>query len=89
VWAVSNDPLDKLKAYAGYAGISFPLLSDATLSVVRAYGIHNARQDLAHPTTVVIDRRGVVRYIREDIDFRVRPSADEVLAAARAIRASK
>jgi peroxiredoxin len=87
VWAVSNDPVDKLKAYAGYAKISFPLLSDATLSVVRAYGIYNERQDLAHPTTIVIDRTGVVRYVREDVDFRVRPSADEVLAAVRKLPA--
>ena len=89
MWAISNDPVDKLKAYAAHAGISFPLLSDTTLSAVRAYGIHNARQDLAHPTTIVIDRRGVVRYIREDIDFRVRPPVDDVLAAVRAISAKK
>ena len=86
---MSNDPVDKLKAYAAYAKVSFPLLSDASLSVVRAYGIHNERQDLAHPTTLVIDSTGVVRYVREDIDFRQRPPIEDVLAAVRALPPAK
>jgi len=89
VWAVSNDPLDKLRAYAAYAGITFPLLSDTGLVAIKAYGILDERQQIAHPTTFVIDRKGVVRYAREDVDFRVRPSAEELLAALRALPPAK
>lgn len=86
MWAISSDPPEKLAAYARYAGISFPLLSDGDLAVTKAYGIFNAQQDLAHPTSLVIDRKGVVRYVREDIDFRVRPSPEELLGALKAIK---
>jgi len=86
---VSNDPPEKLKAYAKVAGITFPLLSDADLSITTAYGILNQRQHLAHPTSLVIDRGGVVRYVREDIDFRVRPAAEELLGTLRALSRQK
>ena len=85
MWAVSNDPIANLNGYATHAGLTFPLLSDADLSVIKAYGILNERQEIAHPTTFVIDRSGTVRYAREDVDFRVRPSPAEVLAALRAL----
>jgi len=34
-----------------------------------------------HPTTVIIDRQGVIRYLRVDIDYKVRPSVAELLEA--------
>jgi peroxiredoxin len=32
-----------------------------------------------HPAVVVIDREGIVRRLHVDPDYRVRPSADDVL----------
>ncbi len=89
VWAVSNDTVANLKGYAARAGLSFPLLSNSDLSVIKAYGILNEHQEIAYPTTFVIDRSGTVRYAREDVDFRVRPSPDELLAALRALPPTK
>ncbi len=34
-----------------------------------------------HPTAVIVDAEGVVRYVRQDVDYTKRPSADELLAA--------
>ena len=34
-----------------------------------------------HPTTVIIDKEGVVRYMRVDTDYKVRPSVAELLEA--------
>ncbi len=86
---MSNDQAATLHGWADRAGITFPLLSDTGLAAIRAYGVLNERQEIAHPASFVIDRSGVVRYAREDIDYRVRPSADELLAAVRALRPAK
>jgi peroxiredoxin len=81
VWAVSSDPPEKLQALASYAHLTFPLLSDTTLAVINAYGVRDERYPIAHPTALVIDRKGIVRYAREDLDYRVRPAPEELLAA--------
>jgi len=86
---VSNDRPEKLKAFASAFGITFPLLSDVDLSATKAYGIHNERERLAYPTSLVIDPRGVVRWVREDIDFRVRPATEELLATLRTLQTQK
>ena len=86
---MSNDPLPNLQGYARRAGLTIPLLSDADLTAIGAYGILNERQEIAHPASFVIDRGGVVRYAREDVDYRVRPAPDELLAALRALRPAK
>ena len=89
MWAVSNDTVATLKGYGERAGLTFPLLSDADLATIKAYGVLNERQEIAHPASFVIDRKGVVRYAREDVDFRTRPSPDELLAAVRAVKPSR
>ena len=82
MWAISStDPTDKLAAYAGAKGITFPLLSDAGLAVTKRLDVLNYTQrNMAHPTTLVIDRQGTVRYMRTDYDFTKRPPAAELLA---------
>jgi hypothetical protein len=37
--------------------------------------------NVPHPTAVVVDGGGVVRYLRQDVDYRVRPSVGELLEA--------
>jgi hypothetical protein len=54
--------------------------------VTRLYGVLNdARGDLPHPTALVIDPGGIVRYWRQDVDFTRRPPTSELLAAVRAL----
>lgn len=82
VWAVSStDPVDKLTTYAQVRGVGFPLLADSGLAVTKRYGVVNeANRNMAYPTTLVIDRNGVVRFVRIDVDFTKRPPVTDLLA---------
>jgi peroxiredoxin len=57
--SVEDDP-QRAVDYARAHATSFPLLLDQAKSVSRAYGIERL------PTTVLIDRSGVVRYLHND-----------------------
>ena len=82
IWAISPDAPDKLAKYASEKGIEFTLLSDGNQSVIRAWGVVNPkRPTVPHPTAVVVDGSGVVQYLRQDVDYRTRPSAAEILEA--------
>lgn len=79
---MAHDAPDELVAFAESEGIEFPLLMDKDSAVIREYGILNEEQGtIAHPTTVIVDREGTVRWVRVDEDYRKRPSPSEVLAA--------
>jgi peroxiredoxin len=85
VIAVSVDPHEKSLALReklkDKPGFNFPLLSDANHSVMDRYGLLNekAQRPMPHPTTLVIDRKGVVRWRFTEVDYRVRPSNEDVL----------
>jgi peroxiredoxin len=69
--------------------ISFPFLLDEDSAVTKEYGLYHAigidAFDIAHPATLVIDRRGIVDWIyRGDNQFDRAP-LDEVLRAVREI----
>jgi peroxiredoxin len=80
IWAVSPDSLDKLAKYADQSGIEFTLMSDGDLAVIGEWGIVNPdRPTVPHPTAVIIDSEGVIRYYRQDINYKKRPAASELL----------
>ena len=80
IWAVSPDSLDNLAKYADQSGIEFTLMSDGDLAVIGEWGIVNPdRPTVPHPTAVIIDSEGVIRYYRQDIDYKKRPAASELL----------
>jgi peroxiredoxin len=55
-------------------------LSDTDQAAIKAWGIVNPKNpEVPHPTAFVVDREGVVRYLRQDIDYKNRPSASEIL----------
>ncbi len=67
------------------------LLSDASLAVTERYNlvhrtfapVRGPVRPLAIPTTILVDAAGIVRWIDQTPDWRVRSSADRVLAAVR------
>ncbi len=65
--------------------IEFQLLADPDNAVIDRYGVYNPedsqRRAIPHPTTLVIDRQGVVRWKFVEIDFRIRPTNEDILAA--------
>jgi peroxiredoxin len=90
VWAVSStDPPEKLAAYSKALGVTFPLLSDSVQAATKAFGVLDPSHGsvlMAYPLTLVIDRKGVVRYSRVDVDFRYRPPASDLLDLVRSLR---
>ena len=85
LWAIANDDPDKLRDYAEGEGFDFPLLLDADGAVIEAWGLlntldHRGRR-IPHPAMVMVDVDGLVRYIQVETNYRLRPSAEEVIAA--------
>ena len=61
-------------------GLTF--LSDEDLAVITSWGLANpTNPKVPHPTAMIIDGDGVIRYLRQDVDYKHRPTADEILAA--------
>jgi len=83
--AVSVDPHDKarimLDKIRKEKGDEFPLLSDPDHRVIDRYGLlnTNARRPIPHPATLIIDRRGIVRWKFIEVDYKLRPSNDDLL----------
>ena len=64
---------------------NFVMLSDPDHRVIDRYGLFNAnaspRRPVPHPAMFVVDKAGVVRWKFVEVDYRVRPSHEDVLAA--------
>jgi peroxiredoxin len=94
--AISPDTVAEARAMRERGSFGLTLLSDASLAVVDRYGVRHAKglaapsagrgmlRPLAIPTTFLIDAEGVVRWIDQAEDYRVRSDAPRVLAAVHA-----
>ena len=59
------------KAFADFAKINYPLLSDPDGKAVKAFGTYNEERRLAKRSYIIIDKEGVVRFMS------IRPSNSE------------
>lgn len=63
----------------------YPLLSDPDHRVIDRYGLFNPseskRRPVPHPTTIVIDMEGVVRWKFVEVNYKIRPELEDILAA--------
>ena len=89
--AISVDAVDVSESLRHKRGYSFPFLSDPKAEVIRRYELLHPRggpdgTDISRPAEFLIDRSGTVRWENFTEDIRVRPRADDLLAAARSIR---
>lgn len=67
--------------------MKIPLLVDADLATIKAYGILNPKQTaVPHPAVVLVDREGTVRFFHMDENYRRRPAVDILLTAAREVQ---
>ena len=90
VIALSYDEPDALKAFAEWAGISFPLLSDPDSEVIRHFGILNSlipENDhpwfgIPFPGTYVTGADGVITAKFFENNLALRPGVDPLLRAA-------
>lgn len=60
-----------------------PFLLDPDAVIIKEYGVYNEESErvIPHPTALVIDKQGVVRFVRIDENYRVRPTIAELLEA--------
>ena len=66
----ANAPFSQ-KAFAEFAKIAYPLLSDRDGKVMQAFGVYDEPRRVAKRAYVIIDKEGVVRYLD------IRPSNTE------------
>ena len=86
VVGISVDPVDVSRTLSEKAGLTFPLLADPEMKVIRAYdllhkGGHKGA-DIARPAEFLIDPTGTVRWVNLTDDIRVRATGEQVLREA-------
>jgi peroxiredoxin len=84
---VANDDPQKLRELRDAEAEDLTFLIDPGAGAIRYYGIFNEgdrrSREIPHPATLVIDKKGVVRYLRIDEDYRIRPPVDNLLEVLR------
>lgn len=75
--------VEKLKArFPG--DFDFPLLEDKNHRVINRYGILNPDgKGWPHPATYIIDKEGIVRWRFVEVDYKKRPTNEQILQALR------
>jgi peroxiredoxin len=92
ILAISVDPPDKAKWVEEKLKAPFPILSDSKRDVMELYGTrspeHHNREggSINTPTLVLIDRTGVIRWIHQASNYRIRETVEEDLTQARKLR---
>jgi|SRR5579863_7941853 len=92
VLAISVDPIDEIQLVQRRLKAPFPILSDSKRKVMKLYGTrspvyHNFEGgSINTPTLVLIDKTGVIRWIHQATNFRVRAPIQEDLAKARKLK---
>jgi peroxiredoxin len=73
----------RIEDESGGSTPDFPFLSDPGSRVIDRYGLRNPDDErgIPHPTTLVIDEEGVVRWKFVETDYRVRPTDEMILEA--------
>ncbi len=93
--ALSPDTLAESRRTQNRGKLRFPVLSDPNLEIIDRFGLRHEKaigaprdgkliRPLAIPTTVLIDAEGIVRWVDQAEDYRVRSNPDRVLQAVRA-----
>ncbi len=61
---ILGDPLEKARRYVDSLHLPFPVLADPERSVYHRYGLEKAMIFIQRTASVVIDRNGVIRYVK-------------------------
>ena len=83
LWTISNEEREKLGELRDSEGLQMTFLLDPDATIIKEYGVYNEQSDrvIPHPTALVIDKQGVVRFVRIDENYRERPSIADLLEA--------
>lgn len=80
----ANAPFSQ-KAFADFAKINYPLLSDRDGKVMRAFGVYDEPRRIAKRSYVIVDKEGVVRFL----DIRPTNSEKDLLSTEQLLNAVK
>jgi peroxiredoxin len=90
---VSPDTVQETARLRSKLGLGMLMLADPALEAISLYGVRHEKgfaatpgprgilRPLAIPTALLVDERGVVRWIDQTDDYRIRSDAERVLAA--------
>lgn len=87
--AINVDPVDKGQWVRDRLHVPFPILSDTKQAVMNLYGTRSPEYrnklgiSINTDTFLLIDKQGIIRWIHQDANFRVREPIAAILAAAR------
>jgi peroxiredoxin len=86
VVAVSADDTEKAMERKGKSGLSFPVIPDASRSIISEYGVANVtRANIAYPTVYVVNKEGKVAYTFADA-MMTRLQASELLNTLKTLK---
>lgn len=82
----ANAPFSQ-KAFADFAKIVYPLLSDQSGKVMQAFGVYDEQRRLAKRSYIIVDKEGVIRYrnIRPSNSEKDLLSSEELLTEVRKV----
>jgi len=80
------DGKDKSSELVNKLKLPFPVLSDVDHKIIDAYDLYNPDGKIAKPALFVLDKKGVVRWVFLDEDYRIRAVNDAVLAELRKLK---
>ena len=88
---ISYDSPEVLKRAASKHQLTFPLLSDEGSKTIDAYGIRNQEATgqfagIPHPTTLIVDEKGVIRARLFHEGYKERHTSEELIKAVKQIR---
>lgn len=86
VIAISHDTRAMMKELKGELGLTFLMLSDSTRYYSMRFGAREPAEDgAAHPTILVVDKKGIIRYISKTDDDARRPTGDDLVEVLKSL----
>ncbi|MDA0349849.1 MAG: peroxiredoxin family protein [Verrucomicrobia bacterium] len=88
---ISYDSVEILDRFSNKQSIGYTLLSDPGSKTIDAYKIRNMdvkpgrTEGIPHPTIFLLDNKGVIAAKLREESIRVRPTLEEIMAAAKAM----
>ena len=80
------DSVAKAQATVDKHGLTFPVLSDASVETVVAYDVLNGSANIARVATFIVDPDGIIRYRYVGANKKDRPTPETILAELQAAK---
>ena len=86
VLVILGDSLERAQSYAGLLHLPFPVLADPQRAVYHQYGLDKALVVIQRTASVLIDKGGIIRYLKRATNPMVwLQESQEILGAAQAL----